>query len=84
MAHLEIVVHRGCLSEQSVRTLAREIQHELPNWDIDVRLAEQEDTDMIGIVVFPAILLDGQILATGVPRKEWLLAKLREWDGRER
>jgi len=84
MAHLEIVVHRGCLSEQSVRTLAREIQHELPNWNIDVRLAEQEDTDMIGIVVFPAILLDGQILATGVPRKEWLLAKLREWDGRER
>ncbi|MBS0169897.1 MAG: hypothetical protein JSR62_06040 [Nitrospira sp.] len=84
MARLKILLHRGCLSEQSVRTLAREIQHELPNWDIDVRLAEQEDTDSIGILVFPAILLDGQILATGFPRKDWLLTKLREWEGMER
>lgn len=84
MANLEIVVHEGCLSEHSVRRLAKEIQHELPHWDITVRLAEQEDRDSLRILVFPAILLDGQVLATGVPRKDWLLRKLREWDGRER
>ncbi|MFY4730939.1 hypothetical protein [Nitrospira sp. BLG_2] len=84
MAHLEILVHRGCLSEQSVRTLISEIQHELPNWDIDIRLVEPEDADRIGHLVFPAILIDGQILTTGIPRKDWLLMKLREWDRKER
>lgn len=80
MAHLDILVHRGCLSEQSARTLAREIQYELPNWRIDVRPAEKQDSDSLGILAFPAILLDGRILATGIPRKDWLLAKLREWE----
>lgn len=80
MAHLDILVHRGCLSEQSARTLAREIQYELPNWRIDVRPAEKQDSDSLGILAFPVILLDGRILATGIPRKDWLLAKLREWE----
>lgn len=84
MAHLEILVHRGCLSERSARTLVKEIQHELPNWDIDVRLVEREDADRISHLVFPAVLVDGQILTIGIPRKDWLLMKLREWDGKER
>jgi len=84
MARLDILVHRGCLSEQSARTLAREIQHELPDWHIDVRPAEREDADSSGILVFPAFLLDGRILATGIPRKDWLLEKLREWERRKR
>ncbi len=84
MARLDILVHRGCLSEQSARTLAREIQHELPNWHIDVRPAEKQDSDSLGILAFPAFLLDGRILATGIPRKDWLLAKLREWERGER
>jgi hypothetical protein len=78
MARLDILVHRGCLSEQSARTLAREIQHELPTWHIDVRAAETEDS--VGILAFPAFLLDGRVLATGIPRKEWLLARLKEWE----
>lgn len=80
MARLDILVHRGCLSEQSARTLAQEIQHELPDWRIDVRPAEKQDSDLLGILAFPAFLLDGKILATGIPRKDWLLAKLREWE----
>lgn len=84
MARLDILVHRGCLSEQSARTLAREIQHELPDWHIDVRPAEREDAGSSGILVFPAFLLDGRILATGIPRKDWLLEKLREWERRKR
>ena len=35
---------------------------------------------MLGILAFPAFLLDGRILVTGIPRKDWLLAKLREWE----
>lgn len=80
MARLDILVHRGCLSEQPARTLAQEIQQELPDWHIDVRPAEKQDTDSLGILAFPAFLLDGRILATGIPRKDWLLAKLREWE----
>jgi hypothetical protein len=80
MARLDILVHRGCLSELSARTLAQEIQHELPDWRIDVRPAEKQDSDLLGILAFPAFLLDGRVLATGIPRKDWLLAKLREWE----
>jgi hypothetical protein len=80
MARLDILVHRGCLSEQSARIFAQEIQQELPDWHIEVRPAGRQDTDSLGILAFPAFLIDGRILATGIPRKDWLLAKLREWE----
>ena len=80
MARLDILVHRGCLSEQSARTLAQEIQQELPDWHIDIHAASKENCDALGVLVFPAFLLDGRILATGIPRKEWLLARLKEWE----
>lgn len=80
MARLDILVHRGCLSEKSARTLAQEIQHELPHWCINVRPAEKQDSDLLGILAFPSFLLNGRILATGIPRKDWLLEKLREWE----
>ena len=84
MARLDILVHRGCLSELSARTLAQEIRDELPDWDIAVRSAEQHDADTIGVLVFPAFLLNGRILVTGIPRKDWLVAKLCAWEKRER
>ena len=84
MAYLDILVHDGCLSEQSARTFAQEIQDELPHWDIVVRPAEQRDTGTFGVLVFPVFLLDGRILTTGIPRKDWLLAKLRAWEKGER
>ncbi len=84
MARLDILVHGGCLSELSARTLAQEIQSELPDWHIDVRTAKPGDTDLFGVLVFPAFLLDGRILTTGIPRKDWLVAKLRAWEKGER
>lgn len=84
MARLDILVHGGCLSELSARTLAQEIQRELPNWDINVRTTTPGDTDLSGVVVFPAFLLDGRILTTGIPRKDWVVAKLRAWEKGER
>ncbi len=84
MVRLDILVHGGCLSELSARTLAQEIQSELPNWHIDVRTAEPGDTDLFGVLAFPAFLLNGRVLATGLPRKDWLVAKLRAWEKGER
>lgn len=84
MARLDILVHGGCLSELSARTLAQEIQSELPDWKIDVRTAKPGDADLFGVLVFPAFLLDGRILTTGIPRKDWLVGKLRAWEKGER
>lgn len=80
MARLDILVHRGCLSERSTLALVNEIQQELPAWHIEVRAADKQDRDVLGILVFPAFLLGGRVLATGIPRKEWLLARLKEWE----
>ncbi len=84
MARLDILVHGGCLSELSARSLAQEVRNEFPNWHINVRTAEQADTTLYGVLVFPAFLLDGRILTTGIPRKDWLVAKLRAWEKGER
>ena len=80
MAHLEILVHRGCLSERSARTLADELRQALPEWRIDVRPAEKRDTEILEFFVFPAVVLEGRVLVTGVPQKEWLLAQLHAWE----
>ncbi|MCS6329755.1 MAG: hypothetical protein H8K06_22170 [Nitrospira sp.] len=80
MGRLDILVHRGCLSEQSALDLAQEIQQELPGWHIEVRAASKEDCNFLGVWVFPAFLLDGRVFATGIPKKGWLLAKLAEWE----
>jgi len=84
MARLDILVHGGCLSEKSARNLAREIQHELPVWHINVRSVEKRDADSLGILGLPAFVLEGEVLVTGIPQKDWLLARLREWERGER
>jgi len=84
MARLDILVRRGCMSEQSARALAKEIQQELHAWHIDVRTADKHDSDSLGVRVFPTFLLDGRVLATGIPQKDWLLARLKEWERKDR
>ena len=77
MARLTILIHQGCLSDHSVQMLAEEIQGHLPDWTVDITPAELS-ADSSGLVAFPAFLVDGTLLATGLPEKEWLLQRLRE------
>ena len=84
MAKLEILVHSGCLSEQSARTLAQAIRQELPAWEVDVRSPEQRDIQTRGIAAFPAFLVNDRIVSTGVPTKDWLLNELRMWEKTQR
>ena len=77
MARLDILVHRGCLSEGPVRRLALDLQHELPKWRIDVRTAESVDRDRLGVMALPVFLCNGDIIMTGFPQKDWLVAELR-------
>jgi hypothetical protein len=80
MARIEILLHNGCLCEQGARELARAIQQEFPAWEICVRPVTDGEAVSCGAIVLPAFLLEGQVLATGIPNKQWLVAKLKEWE----
>lgn len=80
MARLDVLVHQGCLSERTARGVAREIQAELPTWEIAVRQVTDGESVSLGIMVFPAFLLNGRVLATGIPKTAWLVSQLRKWE----
>ncbi len=83
MARLDIVVHQGCLSEQTVSPLARDLQEALPGWRIQMRAADTVDTEQLGLLTFPTFLVNGRVVATGIPRKEWLMSTLETWEHRQ-
>lgn len=78
MPFLEIFVHDGCISEQPALALAQEIQREFPALHVQIwQEADGRDrAQALGILAVPAFVLDGQVLAVGVPGKEWLVRKL--------
>lgn len=80
MPLLEIFVHSGCPSEQPAVALADELRKEFPTWLVQV-VDDQARAEDLGLVVLPAFVLNGRVLAVGVPRKEWLFRQLRELDG---
>jgi|CXWL01.1.fsa_nt_gi hypothetical protein len=84
MIRLDILVHGDCLSERPARELAHDVQHEFPHWKVDIRVTLPNDKDQFGVLVFPAFLLNGHLFVTGVPRKDWLIAKLRAWEKGEK
>ena len=79
MAALEIFIHRGCVSEQPTVALANEIRKEFPTWRVQV-VENQMRAKALGIIAVPAFVLDGEVVAVGVPRKEWLVRELRDWN----
>jgi len=78
---LEVFVHPGCISEKSALTLARELQAIWSALDVKIwSLPEaSERAQALGVIVAPAFVLNGKIIAVGVPRKAWLVAKLQEF-----
>ncbi len=77
MVVLEVFVHRSCLSEQPAIRLADEIQEEFPAWQVRV-VDDVARAQSIGITTLPAFVLNGSLLAVGVPRREWLMRQLCE------
>lgn len=49
-----------------------------PDLRMEIRLLPQaqDRAEAVGIMVTPAFVLNGEIIAVGVPKKEWLVAKL--------
>lgn len=78
MGHLTILVHYGCLSLRPVQRLAEEIRQQLPDWTIELLPAEL-NRESGGLLVFPAFLVEGTLVATGLPETEWLLNQLRAY-----
>jgi hypothetical protein len=78
---LEVFVHPGCISEKSALTLARELQAVWPALEVRIRSfpGASERARTLGVIVAPAFVLNGTIIAVGVPRKGWLVAKLQEF-----
>ncbi|MBI4400725.1 MAG: thioredoxin family protein [Nitrospirae bacterium] len=77
MAVLQVFVHHGCMSGQHARVLAEEIMKHCPGLQVEV-VEDQHRAQALGVVVLPAFVLNGKVIAVGVPRKEWLVRKLRE------
>ncbi|WP_447979971.1 hypothetical protein [Candidatus Nitrospira bockiana] len=80
MSMLEVFVHTGCLSHAAVEALTRQVQALHPDLTIRIRsLVDSKDrADVLGILITPAFVLNGRIIAVGVPRGEWLMRKLCE------
>jgi len=78
---LEVFVHPGCMSEKSALALARELQAVCPALELKIWSFPEasQRAQALGVIVSPAFVLNGTIIAVGVPRKGWLVAKLQEF-----
>lgn len=78
MQRVDFYVHSGCLSEQSILSLAVELLELFPTWTVTVHQLAGNDAVTKGFPVLPATVINGRTVATGVPNKEWLLRKVGE------
>lgn len=80
---LEVFTHPGCLSRRCGMDLIREVLRLFP----DISLAEvdcckhTQRAESLGVKMSPTLVLDGKIVAVGVPDREVLKAILSQ--GRE-
>ena len=78
MKQMDFYFHDSCLSRQSVLLLAREIQQDCPAWHIAIHPLLEHEVKALGFHVLPTIVMNGSTVAAGVPRKDWLLERMKE------
>jgi hypothetical protein len=78
MQRVDFYSHDGCPSQQSILLLAKDVKALYPTWTVMVHRLAENDIDSLGFLVLPAVAINGQTVATGIPSKEWLLKKLGE------
>jgi len=84
MRQMDVYFHNGCLSEQAILLLAKDIARDCPTWKIAVHPLLDHEAKALGLAVLPAIVLNGRPTATGIPKKDWLLGKIQECESAER
>ncbi|THJ24911.1 MAG: hypothetical protein CAF45_003740 [Nitrospira sp. CG24E] len=78
MWQMDFYFHDSCLSRQSVLLLAGEIEQDCPDWHIAIHPLSEHEVNALGFPVLPAILMNGNIVAAGLPKKDWLLERMKE------
>ncbi|MBX3326596.1 MAG: hypothetical protein KF682_11925 [Nitrospira sp.] len=78
MRQVDFYFHDGCLSQQSLLLLAREVETAYPTWTVTVHRLSDHEVNSMDLPILPTIVINGRPAGTGVPNKEWLLRKVAE------
>jgi len=78
MRQIDFYFHDDCLSQQSVALFARELRQECPSWHISIHPLLEHEAKALGFHVLPAIVINGCTVAAGIPKKDWLLERMKE------
>lgn len=80
MHQVDLYYHAGCLSQQTILLLAKDLEQGCPGWTVASHPLLDDEVTAKGFQVLPAVVINGRVVASGIPRKEWLVRILREWD----
>jgi hypothetical protein len=83
MRQVDFYFHDGCLSQQSVLLLTRELRQDCPTWQILVHPLLQHEAKALGFQILPTIVMNGSTVAAGIPKKDWLLERMKECETAE-
>jgi len=78
MLEMAFYFHEGCLSHQSINLLASELQQDCPTWYIAIHQLLEDEAKAMGFHILPAIVMNGNTIASSLPTKGWLLEKMKE------
>jgi hypothetical protein len=78
---IDFYFHEGCPSEHSILLLAKEIEQVCAAWSVRVHPLAGSDVKTLGFAVLPTIAINGRVIASGMPKEAWLLAKIHELEG---
>jgi hypothetical protein len=78
MQQMDFYFHEGCLSHRSINLLVSELQRDYPAWHIAIHPLGEDEAKAMGFHVLPAIVTNGKTMAIGLPKKDWLLEKMKE------
>ena len=79
MPKLELFVSDHCLSLQQAMRLYDALRTQFPGVEFEVVdfLAHKDRAELLGIFIVPTFVMDGRILATGVPAQEKIIKEIR-------
>ena len=77
---MDVYFHDGCVSQQYILLLARELQQNCPAWHIAIHPLLEHEAKTLGFHFLPTIVINGSPVAAGIPKIDWLLERVKECD----
>ncbi|MDN5940988.1 MAG: hypothetical protein L0H94_03805 [Nitrospira sp.] len=78
MRQVDFYFHDGCLSQQSILLLTRELRQNCPAWHISAHPLLEHEAKALGFQILPTTVINGSAIATGMPKIGWLLDRMKE------